>query len=68
MPPLFIGETVKGHDFIPQGDEAFLDWSGDFVTLVAANAAAWEVPQATAAALQTQFAGCEAKLVIFPAS
>jgi hypothetical protein len=55
---------MKGHDFIPQGDDAFLDWSRNFVTLVAANAAAWEVPQAEVTALQTQFADYEAKLVI----
>jgi hypothetical protein len=55
---------MKGHDFIPQGDDAFLDWSRNFVTLVVVNATAWEFPQSEATVLQTQLADYEAKRVV----
>jgi hypothetical protein len=53
---------MKGHDFIPQADDAFLDWSRNFVNGVVANAAAWGVPQSEMTALQTLLADYEDKL------
>ncbi|MDR2447343.1 MAG: hypothetical protein LBD58_08685 [Treponema sp.] len=46
----------------PQADEAFLIWSRNFVALVIANAATWNIPQSEAAALQTLLADYDAKL------
>ncbi|MDR1074233.1 MAG: hypothetical protein LBL45_11275 [Treponema sp.] len=53
---------MKGHDFIPQADDAFLYWSRNFVNGVVANAAAWGVPQPEVTALQSLFADYETKL------
>ncbi|MDR2446939.1 MAG: hypothetical protein LBD58_06565 [Treponema sp.] len=48
---------MKGHDVIPQADDAFPDWSRAFVMVVVANDAAWNIPQTEATALQTAVCG-----------
>ncbi|MDR2446869.1 MAG: hypothetical protein LBD58_06210 [Treponema sp.] len=38
-----------------------MDWSRNFIALVAFNAVAWGIPQAAATFLQSLFADCETK-------
>jgi hypothetical protein len=53
---------MKGHDFIPQGDEEFLAWSRNFIALIVVNMTAWGIPQAVVTLLQSLFDDYEAKL------
>jgi hypothetical protein len=39
-------------DYIPTGDEAFLDWAQNFLTYTASHAAAWGIAENKVAALQ----------------
>jgi hypothetical protein len=52
---------MKGHDFMPQGDEEFSAWSRNFIALIVINAAAWGIPPAVIPLLQSLFADYDAK-------
>ncbi|MDR2792066.1 MAG: hypothetical protein LBB61_00165 [Treponema sp.] len=55
---------MKGHDYMPQGDEEFLAWSRNFIALIVINAAAWGIPHAVVTLLQSLFDDYEAKPTI----
>jgi hypothetical protein len=53
---------MKGKDFIPHGDDAFLDWIRNLIAIILAYFAQWNIPQAEITALQTLFTDYETKL------
>ncbi|MDR1399725.1 MAG: hypothetical protein LBJ41_07385 [Treponema sp.] len=53
---------MKGHDFIPQADEAFLAWVRNFITILLANFAAWGILEADVTVLQGLFTTYETRL------
>ncbi|MDR0636094.1 MAG: hypothetical protein LBF87_03350 [Treponema sp.] len=59
---------MKGHDFIPQADNAFLAWVRNFITILLANFTAWSILEADVTALQGLFATYETKLSVATSS
>ena len=55
---------MKGHDFIPQADNAFLAWVRNFITILLANFTAWSILEADVTALQGLFTTYETKLSV----
>ncbi|MDR0374862.1 MAG: hypothetical protein LBH85_03975, partial [Treponema sp.] len=53
---------MKGHDFIPQGDDAFRDWSRNFVDVVERDAETFGAPSSEVTALKALFTDYETKL------
>jgi hypothetical protein len=49
-------------DYIPTGDEQFLDWAGNLLAYVASHAAAWGITESKVAALQALKAAYAEKL------
>ncbi|MDR2417724.1 MAG: hypothetical protein LBD79_01555 [Treponema sp.] len=54
---------MKGHDYIPQADNAFLDWSRNFIAVVEANITAWGILQPAVTVLKDLFSKYETKLL-----
>jgi hypothetical protein len=66
-PPMLIGKRSnmeKGHDFIPAGDEDFLEWSRNFVNGMGKNADVLGAPASEVTTLRTQFGDYKAKLTV----
>jgi hypothetical protein len=53
---------MKGRDYIPRGDDAFLDWARNFIAVLAEYLALWGVLQSVLDALKALFADYEVKL------
>jgi hypothetical protein len=53
---------MKGHDFIPQRDDAFFEWSRNFTAVVEKNAELFGAPAAEVTAVKGLFADYDAKL------